>query len=209
MLNAANIRRWLELAAQAMQKESTHLSELDQAIGDGDHGLNMARGFTKAVEKLNSLGADSDIATLLKTTGMTLLSSVGGASGPLYGTFFLKASQAAIDRESLDLAALAEVIHAGSDGLKNRGKANPGDKTLCDVWLPVSGLLEQAAADGLTLQEALQESVAAAVQAAKATVAMQARKGRASYLGERSIGHEDPGAASSVLLLKALAEAAA
>lgn len=200
-LTQQQIYHWLIQCSQTFAQEQNNLTELDTAIGDGDHGLNMNRGFQKVAEKLHSV-EDKDIATLLKTTGMTLLSSVGGASGPLFGTFFIKAAQSAAGKEALSVADLAELIKAGTEGVVSRGKAEPNDKTMCDVWWPVSTALENAASQ--PLNEAISAAVEAAKQGVESTIPMQARKGRASYLGERSIGHADPGGTSVLLLMKTL-----
>lgn len=200
-LTQQQIYHWLIQCSQTFAQEQSNLTELDTAIGDGDHGLNMNRGFQKVAEKLPSV-EDKGIATLLKTTGMTLLSSVGGASGPLFGTFFIKASQSAAGKEALSVADLAELIKAGTEGVVSRGKAEPNDKTMCDVWWPVSTALENAASQ--PLNEAISAAVEAAKQGVESTIPMQARKGRASYLGERSIGHADPGGTSVLLLMKTL-----
>lgn len=188
-LTQKQIYNWLIQCSQTFAREQNNLTELDTAIGDGDHGLNMNRGFQKVAEKLPTV-EDKDIATLLKTTGMTLLSSVGGASGPLFGTFFIKAAQNATDKESLSVADFAEVIKAGTEGVVSRGKAEPGDKTMCDVWWSVSKTLENTTSQ--SLNDAITEAVEAAKQGVESTIPMKARKGRASYLGERSIGHADP-----------------
>ncbi|MEQ5675141.1 dihydroxyacetone kinase subunit DhaL [Providencia stuartii] len=200
-LTQPQIYYWLIQCSQTFADEQDRLTELDTAIGDGDHGLNMHRGFQKVAEKLPSV-EDKDIATLLKTTGMTLLSSVGGASGPLFGTFFIKASQSAAGKENLSIADLAELFKAGTEGVVSRGKAEPNDKTMCDVWWPVCESLEKATSQ--TLNEAISAAVEAAKQGVASTIPMQARKGRASYLGERSIGHADPGGTSVLLLLETL-----
>ncbi|QQO61901.1 dihydroxyacetone kinase ADP-binding subunit DhaL [Providencia manganoxydans] len=200
-LTQQQIYHWLIQCSQTFAQEQNNLTELDTAIGDGDHGLNMNRGFQKVAEKLPSV-EDKDIATLLKTTGMTLLSSVGGASGPLFGTFFIKAAQSAAGKEALSVADLAELIKTGTEGVVSRGKAEPNDKTMCDVWWPVSTALENAASQ--PLNEAISAAVEAAKQGVESTIPMQARKGRASYLGERSIGHADPGGTSVLLLMKTL-----
>ncbi|HEF8773701.1 dihydroxyacetone kinase subunit DhaL [Providencia manganoxydans] len=200
-LTQQQIYHWLIQCSQTFAQEQNNLTELDTAIGDGDHGLNMNRGFQKVAEKLPSV-EDKDIATLLKTTGMTLLSSVGGASGPLFGTFFIKAAQSAAGKEALSVADLAELIKTGTEGVVSRGKAEPNDKTMCDVWWPVSTALENAASQ--PLNEAISAAVEAAKQGVESTIPMQARKGRASYLGERSIGHADPGGTSVLLLIKTL-----
>ncbi|HCU0432463.1 TPA: dihydroxyacetone kinase ADP-binding subunit DhaL [Serratia marcescens] len=198
---------WLMRCGEVFSRERDFLTQLDTEIGDADHGLNMNRGFNKVVEKLPSV-ADKDIGFILKNTGMTLLSSVGGASGPLFGTFFIRAAQAANAKQSLDLAELHQVMQEGVEGVVMRGKAEPGDKTMCDVWWPVVDSLGQSAQQNLSVSEALQRAADSAERAVENTITMQARKGRASYLGERSIGHQDPGATSVMLMMKTLAEVA-
>lgn len=206
-LSKQQVLEWLLRCAEVFTRERDVLTQLDTEIGDGDHGLNMSRGFNKVVEKLPAV-ADQDIGTILKNAGMTLLSSVGGASGPLFGTFFIRAAQAANAKQSLDLAELQQVIQEGVAGVAMRGKAEPGDKTLCDVWWPVLESLGQSVQQQRGLPQALQQAAVRAEQAALATIPMQARKGRASYLGERSIGHQDPGATSVMLMMKTLAAVA-
>ncbi|OPJ93638.1 dihydroxyacetone kinase subunit L [Serratia marcescens] len=198
---------WLMRCGEVFSRERDFLTQLDTEIGDADHGLNMNRGFNKVVEKLPSV-ADKDIGFILKNTGMTLLSSMGGASGPLFGTFFIRAAQAANAKQSLDLAELHQVMQEGVEGVVMRGKAEPGDKTMCDVWWPVVDSLGQSAQQNLSVAEALQRAADSAERAVESTITMQARKGRASYLGERSIGHQDPGATSVMLMMKTLAEVA-
>ncbi|HFF8974105.1 dihydroxyacetone kinase subunit DhaL [Serratia marcescens] len=198
---------WLMRCGEVFSRERDFLTQLDTEIGDADHGLNMNRGFNKVVEKLPSV-ADKDIGFILKNTGMTLLSSVGGASGPLFGTFFIRAAQAANAKQSLDLVELHQVMQEGVEGVVMRGKAEPGDKTMCDVWWPVVESLSQSAQQNLSVAEALQRAADSAERAVESTITMQARKGRASYLGERSIGHQDPGATSVMLMMKTLAEVA-
>lgn len=198
---------WLMRCGEVFSRERDFLTRLDTEIGDADHGLNMNRGFNKVVEKLPSV-ADKDIGFILKNTGMTLLSSVGGASGPLFGTFFIRAALAANAKQSLDLAELQQMMQEGVEGVVMRGKAEPGDKTMCDVWWPVVDSLGQSAQQNLSVAEALQRAADSAERAVESTITMQARKGRASYLGERSIGHQDPGATSVMLMMKTLAEVA-
>ena len=205
-MNSSQYLAWIEQSAAALSAAQDELTALDTAIGDGDHGLNIQRGFHKAVEKLHGQEGQ-DLGSLAKTTGMTLLSSVGGASGPLYGTFFIKAAPALNGKNEADLATLAQAIADGSAGLVARGQAAAGDKTMVDVWLPVAEVLKQAAASGVSLKDALQAAARTAQEQAEATIPLVAKKGRASYLGERSAGHKDPGAASSALLLQCLAEA--
>lgn len=198
-LAKSQIIEWLEKLAESFNQHQAFLTELDTAIGDADHGLNMQRGFSKVLEKLPTV-ADKDIGTVLKTTGMTLLSSVGGASGPLFGTFFMKMAVPVSGKESLNLGEFTQALSEGVAGVVVRGKAELGDKTMCDVWLPVLANL-QTQNDFAT---ALQTAVSVAEQAAENTIPIQAKKGRASYLGERSIGHQDPGATSAMLMIKAL-----
>ncbi|AUU90659.1 dihydroxyacetone kinase subunit L [Enterobacteriaceae bacterium ENNIH3] len=206
-LNRNQIVDWLYRCGEVFTKESDFLTGLDRAIGDADHGLNMHRGFSKVVEKLPAI-ADKDIGFILKNTGMVLLSNVGGASGPLFGTFFLRAAQAAQAHQSLTLVELHQMIREGAEGVISRGKAEPGDKTMCDVWLPVAESLEQAIAQNLSIPAALDAASQVAEKAVQSTITMQARKGRASYLGERSIGHQDPGATSVMFMVQMLAAAA-
>ena len=198
---------WLYRCGDVFTKEADFLTGLDREIGDADHGLNMHRGFSKVVEKLPAI-ADKDIGFILKNTGMVLLSNVGGASGPLFGTFFLRAAQATQAHQSLTLPEVQQMIREGAEGVVGRGKAEPGDKTMCDVWLPVADALESASTQGLTIPAALDAASQVAEQAVQATITMQARKGRASYLGERSIGHQDPGATSVMFMVQMLAAAA-
>ena len=197
------IVRWLEATAAVLAENKGYLTDLDSAIGDADHGTNMDRGFTKVMEKLPTV-ADKDIGNILKTVGMTLISSVGGASGPLYGTFYMRGGMAADAKEELDADDLVNVLQGAVDGIVQRGRAQPGDKTMVDALLPALAALKQAVADGQELPAAVAAAVAAAEQGMKDTIPLQARKGRASYLGERSIGHQDPGATSSHLILNAL-----
>lgn len=201
-----HIVQWLEDSADIFQNEQAFLTELDREIGDADHGLNMNRGFQKVKEKLPSV-ADKDIGTILKTTGMTLLSSIGGASGPLYGTFFIRAATSVMSKEELNLAELTKMLQDGMDGIVQRGKAEVGDKTMIDTWNGIMTSLKQD--QNISAYDALNAAVASAEVAMKSTIPMQARKGRASYLGERSIGHQDPGATSTYLLVTALRNAAA
>lgn len=196
---------WLMRCAAVFAEQRDFLTRLDTEIGDADHGLNMNRGFNKVAEKLPSV-ADKDIGFILKNTGMTLLSSVGGASGPLFGTFFIRAAQAANAKQSLDLEELHQVMQQGVEGVVMRGKAEPGDKTMCDVWWPVVASLGQSARQQLNLADALDIAVGEAEKAVESTITMEARKGRASYLGERSIGYQDPGATSVMLMIKTLAQ---
>jgi len=196
---------WLELSAASFQQHKDELTQLDAAIGDADHGANMARGFNAVQGKLASLQGQ-DLGAIFKAVAMTLISTVGGASGPLYGTFFLQAAASAAGKTSLAPPELFAVFQAGLQGLMNRGKAAVGDKTMVDALAPAVAALKPEGAEGLA--KLLDRAVAAAKDGAESTVPLVAKKGRASYLGERSAGHKDPGAASTVLLLEALQRAA-
>ncbi len=186
------------------EQNSDYLTDLDREIGDADHGLNMNRGFRKVQEKLPEFEGQ-DIGTTLKTTGMTLLSNIGGASGPLFGTFFIRAAKPTASLQNLELNQLVEMVTEGVEGIVSRGKAEANDKTMCDVWWPVVESLKQSNEQNLSIKEALNQAQIVAEKAAENTIPMQARKGRASYLGERSIGHKDPGSVSVVLMIQALA----
>ncbi|WET39026.1 dihydroxyacetone kinase subunit DhaL [Citrobacter enshiensis] len=205
-LNRTQIVNWLYLCGEIFTKESDFLTGLDREIGDADHGLNMHRGFSKVVEKLPAI-ADKDIGFILKNTGMVLLSSVGGASGPLFGTFFIRAAQVTQSHQSLTLDEVYTMVREGAEGVVSRGKAEPGDKTMCDVWLPVVESLRHSCEHALSVPAALEAARLQAEAAAQSTITMQARKGRASYLGERSIGHQDPGATSVMFMVQCLAAA--
>jgi dihydroxyacetone kinase-like protein len=198
---------WLEKLSRVMKDNRDLLTELDAAIGDGDHGINMARGFDKVLEKLPTL-KEKDIGAILKSVGMVLMSSVGGASGPLYGTFSMKAGMALAGKEEIDARNLAALLEAGVGGVIQRGRAERGDKTMVDVWGPVLDSVKAAVAGGASVEDALAQAVDAAEKGVRDTIPLQARKGRASYLGERSIGHRDPGAMSSYLMIRALHEIA-
>ena len=197
---------WLRAFAEQIDENKSYLTRLDSAIGDGDHGTNMDRGMRKALERLDGVEGD-DIGAALKAVGTALVSSVGGAGGPLYGTLFLQMGSTIAGKSELDLSEWAEALDAGVKGVQARGKAEPGDKTMVDSLLPAAEALRQAAERGAGASEGLRRSAAAAEEGMKATVPLVARKGRASYLGERSAGHQDPGATSSYLLLKSAAEA--
>ena len=198
---------WLRRAAAVFAAQRDYLTQLDSDVGDGDHGANLARGFQAIMEKLPSWEG-GEPAVLFKNVAMTLIGTVGGASGPLYGSFFLDASKAAAGKAELGLADWAAVLEAGVAGVRNRGKAAPGDKTMLDALIPSVDALRDGSA-GMTLVDGLHRSAEAAKAGAKSTEPLVARKGRASYLGDRSAGHLDPGAVSSSLLLAALADAAA
>ena len=205
-LDAAWARRWIELAAADIAEQRDYLVDLDRAIGDGDHGENMDRGFKAAVEALEQTQPGS-VAEVLKTVAKTLMSTVGGAAGPLYGTAFLRASKAAGDG-NLDGAGVAAVIAGALDGIQARGKATTGEKTMVDAWTPALEAARAAAESGGDPAAVLEAAATAAEAGAAATEPMRATKGRASYLGERSIGHLDPGAVSTSLILRAAVRAA-
>jgi phosphoenolpyruvate---glycerone phosphotransferase subunit DhaL len=200
----AAVEDWMKRFAAEVAENRAYLTKLDGAIGDGDHGTNMDRGMKKALERLEATDAD-DIGASLKAVGMALVSSVGGAAGPLYGTLFMQMGQAAAGKSELDLAGFTDALDAGVQGVIKRGKAEPGDKTMLDALGPALEALREA--DGDDVASALQRAAEAAREGMEATVPLVARKGRASYLGERSAGHQDPGATSSHLLLKTAAEA--
>ena len=205
-LDAAWARRWIELAAADVAEQRDYLVDLDRAIGDGDHGENMDRGFKAAVEALGQ-AQPASVAEVLKTVAKTLMSTVGGAAGPLYGTAFLRASKAAGDGD-LDGAGVAAVIAGALDGIQARGKATTGEKTMVDAWTPALDAARAAAESGADAVATLQAAATAAEAGAAATEPLRATKGRASYLGERSIGHLDPGAVSTSLILRAAVRAA-
>jgi phosphoenolpyruvate---glycerone phosphotransferase subunit DhaL len=201
----AAVVEWVRAYAAAVEEQKEYLTGLDAAIGDGDHGINMSRGMTAAVAKLDTTSGD-DIGALLKTVGMTLVSTVGGAGGPLYGTLFLQMGTATAGRSELDAADWHAALEAGLQGVQMRGKAEPGDKTMVDALVPGRDAFAAATAEGASFGDALRRSADAAEEGMKATVPLVARKGRASYLGERSAGHQDPGATSSHLLLRIAAD---
>ncbi|MBD2774629.1 dihydroxyacetone kinase subunit DhaL [Iningainema tapete] len=195
------ILQWLQAFAVQIEQNKDYLTHLDAAIGDADHGINMERGFKKAIAQLPTV-ADKDISTILKTVSMTLISSVGGASGPLYGTFFLRASTDVAGKQELTEEDMLAMLQAGLDGVIQRGKAQLGDKTMIDVLSPAVKAFQQAVVESKGMLEAMQLTVVAAELGMKDTIPMVAKKGRASYLGDRSIGHQDPGATSCYLMLK-------
>lgn len=205
MITKPQIINWLERSAALLDEKKTYLTELDSPIGDADHGINMARGFSKVVEKLPSV-AETDIGNILKTSGMTLLSTVGGASGPLYGTFFMRAGAALQGKQELDGADLLKLLETGIEGVVQRGRAEIGDKTMIDALVPAVKALKTSLEAGGDLTHALEACAAAAEAGAQSTIPLIARKGRASYLGERSAGHQDPGATSAAYLLATLLE---
>ena len=197
----------IEGMAKKIEAEKEYLTELDNEIGDGDHGINLARGFEAVEKKLPSL-AGGDIGVLFKGVGMQLVSTVGGASGPLYGTAFMKAGMACKGLTEIDGPAFVKAMEAAVDGIKMRGKATEGEKTMLDALCPALKVMQDDVAAGKSLKEALQDAAQAAEKGVEYTKTIIATKGRASYLGERSLGHQDPGATSSLYLLQVLAEMA-
>jgi dihydroxyacetone kinase-like protein len=200
-----DVVRWVSAFAEAIAENKEYLTALDAAIGDADHGINMNRGMQSVMAKLQA-GNPEDIGALLKTVGMALVSSVGGAGGPLYGTFFLQLGSKAIGKDELTDDDWVAMLAAAVEGVQGRGKAEPNDKTMVDALMPARDALAAAVAAGEPFADALHASAAAAEEGMKATIPLVARKGRASYLGERSAGHQDPGATSSWLLLKTAAD---
>jgi dihydroxyacetone kinase-like protein len=205
MVTQVQIVEWLNMFASAIKHHKEELTELDAAIGDADHGINMDRGFKKVSSILPSIEG-KDISSILKTVSMTLISSVGGASGPLYGTWFLRASDVTAGKQELAVNDLLDVLQAGLAGVLERGKAQLGDKTMVDVLSPAVIAFEQAVNEGKSSVTALRMAVTAAEQGLKDTIPMVAKKGRASYLGDRSIGHQDPGGTSAYWMLRSLLE---
>jgi dihydroxyacetone kinase-like protein len=198
------VLRWLDRCARTFQEHKDELTKLDAAIGDADHGANMARGFTAVQGKLASVSR-TDLGEIFKMVAMTLISTVGGASGPLYGSFFLQASLKTAGKMNLSPEEIYTTFQAGLQGVANRGKAVVGDKTMIDAFAPAVAALEPHGADTAAL--ALDRAVIAARQGANSTIPLVAKKGRASYLGERSAGHQDPGSLSTVFLFEALRDA--
>lgn len=201
-ITLAHLIEWLHQFSTLVQQNKAYLTDLDSAIGDADHGSNMSRGMTAVLDQLASEGpADA----MFKKVGMTLVTSVGGASGPLYGTFFMRLGPALGSGDALSSASLAAALRAGLDGVVSRGKAELGDKTMVDAMAPAVDAIEQSLSSGESLAEATRAGAEAARGGREATIPLVARKGRASYLGERSKGHQDPGATSTTYLFEALA----
>ena len=222
MFSVAQAVAWVRATAAVVEEHAAELTRLDSAIGDGDHGTNMNRGFKAAVQRLDGLEGDQDFGGVFKAVGMALIGKVGGASGPLYGSLFLGMGKALGDSTEVEDERLAAALRAGYDSVVARGKAQLEDKTMLDAWHPALEALDAAlasgkelgpaldeaaaAAEGRELGPALDEAAAAAEAGMKATIPMIARKGRASYLGERSRDHQDPGATSTHLILQTLAD---
>ena len=208
-MDAVVFRAWIVATAEVIEANRDHLTQLDAAIGDADHGINLSRGFTAVRGALDSASTKPlGPGAILTLTGNTLISKVGGASGPLYGTAFRRAGKALGDAADVDLPALCAALEAALAGVQQLGAAREGDKTMVDALAPATRAFGKAIAEGASSDDALDSLVEAAEAGAEATVSMQALKGRASYLGPRSVGHEDPGAVSTALILGALRDAA-
>ena len=206
-MSAVSVNVWMSEAEAAISAERDHLTQLDAAIGDGDHGVNMDRGFSAVGKALAGQDGGAPPGRLLVLAGKTLVSTVGGASGPLWGTALRHAGRALGDRDTLDGPGVVEALDAAVAGVVELGAAAPGDKTMVDALAPALEALRECVDQGQPLADALASAAEAAEEGARATVPMQARKGRASYLGERSIGHQDPGATSAALIMRALRQA--
>lgn len=206
-ITADDVIEFLHRAAGVLRENKEYLTELDSAIGDADHGINMDRGFQTVLKKLPSV-EDKDAGTILKTAGMALVSSVGGAGGPLYGTAFMQAGMAVAGKYELTAEDILAALDAALKGVVMRGKANLADKTMVDAITPAVDAMREALKNGAGTATALEQATVAAEKGMKDTIPMLARKGRASYLGERSIGHQDPGATSSYLLIHLMSEMA-
>jgi phosphoenolpyruvate---glycerone phosphotransferase subunit DhaL len=200
VVTAPEVASWIRAFAAAVAENKDVLTKLDQAIGDADHGINMDRGMRAVLEKLDG-DQPGDVGGVMRNVAMTLISKVGGASGPLYGTFFLQFGTTAGAVPELSPEGWADCFDAAVAGVKSRGKAEPGDKTMLDALLPAGEALRSALGEGASLGAALSQAAVAAEEGVAATIPLVARKGRASYLGERSAGHQDPGATSSALLV--------
>ncbi|AZC12722.1 dihydroxyacetone kinase subunit DhaL [Microbacterium sp. ABRD28] len=205
-VTTATLQDWLRRAAAALSENADYLTQLDSAIGDADHGTNMNRGFTAITAKLDA-GSPADIPALFKTVGMTLISSVGGASGPLYGTLFLEMGKNSPADGEMSAADLENALRAGVAGIVARGHAEVGDKTMVDALDPAIDALSASVASGASAADAVTAAAEAAQKGSDATEPLVARKGRASYLGERSAGHIDPGSVSATILLRTMSEA--
>jgi dihydroxyacetone kinase-like protein len=208
-VTAAIVRSWMRESSAAIAEQRDYLTQLDAAIGDADHGSNMTRGFAAVEAKLDGLDGGEPPGALLVTAGSTLVSTVGGASGPLWGSGLRRAGKALGDSETIEPAEFATALDAALAAVVELGAAEPGDKTMVDALAPAIGALQAALSDGAAFEEALHAATEAAAEGSRATTPMLARKGRASYLGERSIGHQDPGATSVAIVMAALERAVA
>ncbi|ABY94208.1 MULTISPECIES: dihydroxyacetone kinase subunit DhaL [Thermoanaerobacter] len=201
-----DVLKIVDKIVEVIKENKEYLTELDAAIGDADHGINLDRGFDAVKQKLTTLPETTDIGTILKTIGMTLVSTVGGASGPLYGTAFMRAGQVVQGKNELSEEDIVKIFEAALDGIKQRGKAEAGDKTMIDSIEPAYKALKESLENNIALPEALNRAANAAKEGMEYTKNISARKGRASYLGERSIGHLDPGATSAYLMIKSFSD---
>ncbi len=204
-MNAQSVLDILSAMSRKLDEQKEFLTELDNIIADGDHGINMAKGFAAVDAKLDQL-KDKSIGTILKTVGMTLVSAVGGSAGPLYGTAFMKAGAVIGDGEEIDINGFLACMNAAVDGVMARGRAIEGEKTMLDAMIPALHAMEQANSDGFQAKKVLEAGVSAAEAGVEFTKTIAATKGRASYIGERSIGHQDPGATSFTFLLDVIAK---
>jgi dihydroxyacetone kinase-like protein len=203
-LDAQAVRRWVQEAARVLAEQREHLTDLDAAIGDADHGVNMDRGFKAAVARVDGLPADATPGAIVRAVGAAVMSSVGGASGPLWGMAFRRAGQQPGEAPEIDGPALADMLDQMVAAMRQLGGAQVGDKTMLDALAPAAETLRARIEAGASLKEALTAACEAAEAGRDATIPLQARKGRASYLGERSVGHQDPGATSAAFILRAL-----
>ncbi len=204
-VSTEDVLRWLDASQKAFAEKREQLTELDSAVGDGDFGISLDRGFT-AVHAELSANPPADLRSVLQNTASVLIRTMGGTSGPLLGTFFLRAGTACAGKSELAPADVVALFQAGVDGIQQRGKAALGDKTMLDALIPAVDAMRGALEAGNNLPEILEQGAAAAEDGMQATKNMQARKGRGSYLGDRSVGHQDPGATGAYLLVKAAAE---
>lgn len=204
-VSTQDVLRWLETSQKVFAEHQQRLTEMDQAVGDGDFGFSLARGFT-AVQAELTAKPPADIKTAFSNVATVLIKTMGGSSGPLFGTFFLRAGATCAGKSELEAADVAALFKAGVEGMQQRGKAEVGDKTMMDALIPAADAMRSAADAGGSLADVLDRGVAAAEAGAQATTNMQARKGRGSYLGERSVGHPDPGAIAAHLMIKAAAD---
>jgi dihydroxyacetone kinase-like protein len=205
-VNRQDVLRWLDALQKVFNEHRQQLTDLDSAVGDGDFGISLDRGFT-AVQAGLTGNPPADIRAVFQNVATVLIKTMGGSSGPLLGTFFLRAGATCADKTELAPADVVALFQAGVEGVQQRGKAVVGDKTMMDAWLPAVDAMRGALEAGSGLAEILESGAAAAEAGARATITMQARKGRGSYLGERSVGHQDPGATATYMLLKAAEEA--
>ena len=204
-VNKQDVLRWLDALQKVFNENRQQLTDLDSAVGDGDFGISLDRGFT-AVQAELTAKPPADLRAVFQSVATVLIKTMGGSSGPLLGTFFLRAAGTCADKSELAPADVVALFQAGVEGLQQRGKAALGDKTMMDAWLPAVDAMRSALESGSGLTEILKRAAAAAEAGMRATINMQARKGRGSYLGERSVGHQDPGATATSLMFKAAAE---